>query len=261
MGFWNNLFGKKQKAEILKHDLSWLGWDMHNHLLPGIDDGSPDLETSVRLVKGLKDLGIKHAVATPHVMHGVHNNNPVTIKEAYQKLTSALKEEDVTFDLHYSAEYMIDDQLAELIRTNNLCPLPNKCMLIEMSYLSESKALFQTIKDIQEKGYQPILAHPERYNYYHQNFKVFKEIKKAGCLLQLNVLSVSRYYGEHVKSAALMLIKSGMYDLVGTDMHHERHLRAIKEVLTKYNLEELLKGNAIQNRTLFGKQDDLSLAI
>src|SRR5690606_25173363 len=152
MGFWNNLFGKKKKAEILKHDLSWLGWDMHNHLLPGIDDASPDLETSVRLVKGLKDLGIKHAVATPHVMHGVHNNNPVTIKESYQKLTEALKDEDVTYDLHYSAEYMIEDQLAELICTNDLWRLANKCMLIEMSYFSESKAIFQTIKYIQVNG-------------------------------------------------------------------------------------------------------------
>lgn len=261
MGFWNNLFGKKKDTEILKHNLTWLSWDMHSHLLPGIDDGSPDLETSVRLVEGLKELGIKHAIATPHVMHGVHNNTPRTIQDAYHQLVGALKERNITFDLHYSAEYMIDDQLPEIIHQNTICPMPNKCVLIEMSYLSESKALFQTIKDIQDRGYQPILAHPERYNYYHQNFKIFKEIKQTGCLLQLNLLSVSRYYGEHVKGAALMLIKSGMYDLVGTDTHHERHLRAIKEVLGKYNLKELLANNPIQNKTLFGKQDDLSLAI
>src|SRR5690606_33704711 len=193
MSFWKNLFKRSTKQQESIDRLAWIGVDMHNHILPGIDDGSANIEQSLKLIKGLKGLGIQKCISTPHVMHGVHDNTPATIKDAHTKLQQAIADSGMKFGLQYSAEYMIDDQLGTLVQNENLCPLPNRHVLIEMSYLAESKALFQTIKDIQEKGYQPILAHPERYNYYHQNFKVYKEIKDAGCLLQLNLLSISRY--------------------------------------------------------------------
>lgn len=257
MGFWSNLFGKKETVNNHSHhqNLSWIGWDMHNHLLPGIDDGSQNVEQSIELILGLKELGINHAVCTPHVMAGVHNNTPETISNAHQTLVQGLKDKGIEFNVQYSAEYMIDDQLDSWVQANNLCLIADKYMLIEMSYLSESKALFTMIKDIQDKGYQPILAHPERYNYYHNSFKIFEEIKNAGCMLQLNLLSISKYYGEHVKTAALTLIRSGMYDFVGTDMHHTRHLEALKSVVRKYNIQELLKDCTIRNASLFQEME------
>lgn len=259
MSIWGRLFGKKSESGSFHGKLAWLGCDMHNHILPGIDDGSPDVKISLVLLEGLRDLGIESCIATPHVMSGVHNNTPTTIKQAHQKLQEAIAERGAKFDLQYSAEYMIDDQFQNIIANDSLCALPNRHVLIEMSYLAESRALFQTIKDIQSKGYQPILAHPERYNYYHQNFKVYKEIKDAGCLLQLNLLAISRYYGEQVKSAALTMIKSGMYDLVGTDIHHERHLNATKQVVAKYDVQDLLKDNPIKNAVIF--QDAQRIAL
>ncbi|MGO1243698.1 MAG: tyrosine-protein phosphatase [Sphingobacterium sp.] len=259
MSFWSKLFKREKQDTSTGGKLTWVGYDMHNHILPGIDDGSKSIEDSLKLVRGLQELGINKCVATPHVMHGVHNNTPKTIREAYLKLKAALEAQNIKFDLHYSAEYMVDDHLDILVQNDDLCPLPNRHMLIEMSYLAESKALFQIIKDVQEKGYQPILAHPERYNYYHQNFKVYKEIKDAGCMLQLNLLSISRYYGEHVKSAALTLVKSGMYDLVGTDMHHEKHLNALKQVTAKYDILGLLKDNPIKNATIFDDSQKLAI--
>ncbi|MGJ1205938.1 tyrosine-protein phosphatase [Sphingobacterium lactis] len=252
MGFWSNLFGGTKKETKTYHNrLSWVGWDMHNHLLPGIDDGSPNEEESLILIQGLKDLGIHSCVSTPHVMAGVHNNTPQTIKEAHGKLSNAIQSANVDFKIHFSAEYMIDDQIDQWVQSNNLCLINDKYMLIEMSYLSESKSLFTIIKAIQDLGYQPILAHPERYNYYHNNFKIFEDIKNAGCMLQLNLLSISKYYGENVKTAALTLIRAGMYDFVGTDMHHRKHLDALKAVVSKYDTKELLKDNPIKNAKLF----------
>ncbi len=259
MSLWNKLFKKKSHNTPSAGKLAWVGCDMHNHILPGIDDGCKSIEDSLKLIQGLQELGINKCVATPHIMHGVHNNTPKTIHDAYRKLKVALDTQGIKFDLQYSAEYMIDDHLDTLVQNDDLCPLPNRHMLIEMSYLAESKALFQIIKDVQEKGYQPILAHPERYNYYHQNFKVYKEIKDAGCMLQLNLLSISRYYGEHVKSAALTLVKSGMYDLVGTDMHHEKHLNALNQVATKYDIFGLLSDNPIKNATIFDDSQKLAI--
>lgn len=259
MSFWSRLFGGKQRSNESDGKLAWIGCDMHNHILPGIDDGSKTVEESLLLLQGLKDLGISKCISTPHVMQEVHNNTPASIAAAHKQLKEGMDAAGMKFDIQYSAEYMIDDQLQTIISQDQVCLLPNQHMLIEMSYLAESKALFKTIKDIQEKGYQPILAHPERYNYYHQNFKIYKEIKDAGCLLQLNLLSISRYYGEHVKSAALMLIKSGMYDLVGTDMHHERHLNALRQVAVRYDSYALLKDNPIKNATIFENSQKLAI--
>lgn len=261
MGFWSTIFGaKKNQHASYQNRLAWLGWDIHNHILPGIDDGSPNEQESLKLIAGLKELGIHSCVATPHVMAGVHNNTPEIIRNAHAKVSQAIHDNQVDFKIQFGAEYMIDDQIDHWIQSSKLCIIADKYMLVEMSYLSESKSLFTVIKAIQDQGYQPILAHPERYNYYHNNFKIFQEIKNAGCLLQLNALSVSKYYGEHVKTAALTLIRAGMYDFVGTDMHHTRHLEALKAVVSKYDLQELLRGCPIKNANITEEKKGVKIA-
>ncbi|QQT27820.1 tyrosine-protein phosphatase [Sphingobacterium spiritivorum] len=249
MSLLSKLFRKKENT--LHHNaLAFMEVDMHNHLLPGIDDGSKSVEQSVKLIEGLQELGLNKFICTPHIMDGVYANTKDTIDAAYQKLKSTLVSRESKVELNFAAEHMIDQGLDVIIADNKLCGMPNDYVLIEMSYLAESKSLFRTIMDIQAMGYKPILAHPERYNYYHQNFKIFKQIKDAGCALQLNLLSVSRYYGSNVKTTALTLIKSGLYDFIGTDIHHEKHLAAVKEVATKYPLADLLKTCQLRNHEL-----------
>lgn len=259
MSIFSKLFGFNDKHAEVKvrgmGKLAFLEVDMHNHLLPAIDDGSENVEKSILLTKGLHNLGFHKFICTPHIMDGVHPNNKATIADSYNKLKSALDKESKKIEIFAAAEHMIDDGLTKLIAKDNLCVMPGGYVLIEMSYLSESKALFQTILDIQNLGYKPILAHPERYNYYHRDFNMYKQIKDAGCLLQLNLLSISRYYGIDVKANALTLIKSGMYDFVGTDLHHQKHLAALQEVVSKYPIRDLLKTCTILNPTLL---DNLS---
>src|SRR5690606_7422816 len=264
MAFFTRLFSRKSNSTKVKMlgKLAFLEIDMHNHLLPGIDDGSPTVEHSLELIKGLSHLGLDKFICTPHIMDGVHPNTKATIAKAHNSLTEGLKQSGSKVQVHAAAEHMIDDGIRSLIAKDNLCVMPGGYVLIEMSYLSESKALFQTILDIQNLGYKPILAHPERYNYYHHNFDMYKQIRNAGCLLQLNLLSISRYYGADVKVAALTMIKSGMYDFVGTDLHHEKHLTAIQEVVEKYPVRELLKTCNILNPTLLDhlEQEESTIA-
>lgn len=257
MGIFSKLFGNKTQGSKIKviGKLAFLEVDMHNHILPGIDDGSQSIEQSITLLKGLGRMGLEKFICTPHIMEGVHPNSIRTIEDARHRLVDGIKKLPNTPAIFCGAEHMIDDGIGRLIDSNELCVMPGGYVLIEMSYLQESKALFQTILDIQNLGYQPILAHPERYNYYHYNFNMYKQIKDAGCMLQLNLLSISRYYGVEVKSAALTMIKSGMYDFVGTDTHHNRHLAALEEVVAKYPVRDLLKTCTILNPTL---QDHLA---
>src|SRR5690606_122759 len=253
MNFFYRLFGKRGEADHkvrLLGKLAFLEVDVHNHLLPGIDDGSKSVDESLELIKGLNSLGFNKFICTPHIMDGVHPNTKSTIQTAYEALKGSLAEQNSKVEIFPAAEHMIDDGIVQLIERGNLCVMPGGYVLIEMSYLSESKALFQTIKDIQKLGYKPVLAHPERYNYYHYNFNMYHQIRDAGCLMQLNLLSISRYYGVEVKSAALTLLKSGMYDFVGTDLHHNRHLAALQEVVAKYPVRDMLKSCNILNPTL-----------
>ena len=261
MGFFSKIFGSKKvsgdKVRSLGK-LSFLEVDVHNHLLPGIDDGSPSVEESLDLIKGLNGLGFQKFICTPHIMDGVHPNTKSTINAAFSDLNNALTERGSKSQIFAAAEHMIDDGITPLIAKDNLCIMPGGYVLIEMSYLSESKALFQTILDIRNLGYKPILAHPERYNYYHYNFDMYKQIKDAGCLLQLNLLSISRYYGTEVKVAALTMLKSGMYDFVGSDLHHQKHLAALQDVVAKYPIRDLLRTCNILNPTLLDHLDNNS---
>lgn len=262
MGFFSKLFGKGQAEGKVRAmgKLAFLEVDMHNHLLPGIDDGSQSVEQSLGLIKGLNVLGLEKFICTPHIMQGVHPNTKSTIATAHEQLCKALENTGSKTEILPAAEHMIDEGLDTLINKDNLSLMPGGYVLIEMSYLQESKALFQTILDIQKLGYKPILAHPERYNYYHHNFDMYKQIKDAGCLLQLNLLSISRYYGTEVKVAALTMIKSGMYDFVGTDTHHEKHLAALQDVVAKYPVRDLLKTSPIKNATLLDHMQSNSTA-
>lgn len=257
MGFFAKWFGRNPQTPVYQvgaDKLAFLEVDMHNHLLPAIDDGSPSIEQSLVLAQGLQQLGFKKSISTPHIIQGVHPNTKATIAQAHQELEQALRQQGSSLALVAAAEHMIDDGMSDLLQNDGLCVMPGGYVLIEMSYLAESSSLFQTIFAIQSLGFKPILAHPERYGYYHLNFDMYKKIKDAGCLLQLNLLSISRYYGIDVKSTALTLIKSGMYDFVGTDLHHSKHLKALLEVAHKYPIQDLLKPCTILNPTLLDAQ-------
>ncbi|WP_434413983.1 tyrosine-protein phosphatase [Sphingobacterium thalpophilum] len=257
MSFFSKLFKTTRSSSVRPlAQMEFLGVDMHNHLLPGIDDGSQSVKDSIVYIQELQRLGLKKFICTPHIMAGVHPNDKMSIDAAHANLTKGLRDRGLETDIFAAAEHMIDDGLPTLLRQDDLCVIPGGYVLIEMSYLSESKALFHTILAIQKLGYKPVLAHPERYNYYHSNFNIYKQIKDAGCLLQLNLLSLSRYYGVDCKAIAMTLLKSGMYDFAGTDLHHERHLEALKNIAEKYPVRDMLRTSPILNESLLDYFDN-----
>jgi tyrosine-protein phosphatase YwqE len=121
-----------------------------------------------------------------------------------------------------------------------------------MSYLSESPGISQTIFDVEIKGYKPILAHPERYTFYFKDRSRLKRFKEKGCLLQLNLLSVLGYYGKEVKHLADLLLKEKMYDLAGTDLHHDKHLNTLTEAIRSGRLYDLIGNYSFKNQEIFG---------
>jgi tyrosine-protein phosphatase YwqE len=241
------MFFFKKKEIPLNHFFSNGFVDIHSHLLPGIDDGAKDLNNSIELIQKMSSYGIKNFITTPHVLGDVYPNSSETIKNKLKEVRDELNNrniKDVT--INAAAEYMMDEQFSDLLEKGDILTLKDNYILVEMSYFSPPINLFEILFQIQLKGYKPILAHPERYNSYHNNFEVYYKLKKAGCLFQLNLLSLTEQYGKFVTKTAEKLIKENLYDFVGTDTHHKNHLNLLQKISTKKNLkniEHLLKNN------------------
>lgn len=203
--------------------------DIHNHLLPGIDDGAANVEESISLVKRFREIGINNFVSTPHIMNDYYPNTPSTINAALEKLTSALREEGIhDVQIHAAAEYMMDHSFMNLIESGELLTLNGNLILVEMSYFQAPINLNEILFQLQANGFKPVLAHPERYAFYHsKKMEKFEDLKKRGCYFQLNILSLIGHYGKHIQEAAFSLLDSGMIDYIGTDTHQMRHLEKL----------------------------------
>ncbi len=241
------------KKSSVNADLSFLSADMHSHLLPGIDDGLEEVEQSVAFIRDLQELGYTKLICTPHILSDLYPNTPQTILPKLALVRDALKAANVDMQVEAAAEYMVDHMFAELLaksKKEDLLTINGNYILVEMSYLSPSPNFDKVIFDLRMLGLQPILAHPERYSYYHHQFEQYERFKDMGCKLQVNLLSLSGGYGPYVKKAAEKLFKNQMVDFLGTDMHHERHLETLKNFATRKEFYELVGNAELLNKTL-----------
>jgi tyrosine-protein phosphatase YwqE len=214
--------------------------DIHSHLLPGIDDGAPDLDTSIELIQKMSSYGIKNFITTPHILGEMYPNKPEIIKAKLQLVQEELIKRNITdISIRAAAEYMLDEQFSIILEEGELLTVKDNLVLVEMSYLSPPNNIFEILFQLQLKGYKPILAHPERYNSYHNDFRMYQKLKNAGCLFQLNLLSLTEHYGKQVQKTSQKLLKENMYDYLGTDVHHMNHLKLLQKIGTKKNLKNL----------------------
>ncbi len=236
-------FFKNKKSKEPGDNYFPLATDIHSHILPGIDDGSPDVETSLTLINGLMQLGIKRSVATPHIISDLYRNTDESINGALEILKKELARNKVDFEVTAAAEYMMDAYFFELLhRKTKLLTIQDNIILTEFSYASMPHSPEQMSFAIITEGYTPILAHPERYPYYYGNNNMYHHLKDLGFLLQINLLSLTGYYGKEATKAAIYMLKNDLVSYLGTDLHHERHLQGLqdavgKDVFRKY-LEE-----------------------
>jgi tyrosine-protein phosphatase YwqE len=232
-------------------DLSPLVADMHSHLIPGIDDGSPDLETSLSLIRSMVDLGYQKIITTPHIMGEVYENGPDNILTGAQEVKQALKEEKIDVEFFAAAEYMLDDHFSSLLeRDLPLLTIKDNMVLVEFSFVSAPMDYKQKIFSMQIKGYRPILAHPERYGYFHRNKKIYDELRNMGCIFQVNLLSLIGYYGKPMQDMAHHLVDKGEVSLLGTDLHHAKHIDLLHNPALSDVVNEILDTHEILNSQL-----------
>ena len=226
---------------------------MHSHLLPGIDDGLQDINDTIAFIEQLQALGYKKLICTPHILTDLYPNSRETILPVLDTVRAALQQARIDMPIEAAAEYMIDHSFAELIASTKkaeLLIINGQFILVEMSYLAASPNFEQVIFDLRMLGLTPILAHPERYSYYHHDFDMYERFADLGCKLQVNLLSLSGAYGPSVKKTAERLFKKQMVDFLGTDMHHSKHLDLLQKLAAKKDFYQIVESATLMNKQL-----------
>ncbi|ENI5846398.1 putative capsular polysaccharide biosynthesis protein [Flavobacterium psychrophilum] len=239
------LFLKKNKT-ILKDLIPDNHIDIHSHLLPGIDDGAQTFDETLFLIDSLKNMGVSSFITTPHIFSGFWDNTKDKIQALELETNLNLNNK---VPLKAAAEYLMNDHFVSLIKKGEILTLKDNYVLVEMSYLNPPIQLYDILFDLQLGGYIPVLAHPERYTFYHNDFNQYQKLKNAGCLFQINLLSTVGYYGESVAQTAEKLFKKGLIDFVGSDVHHKKHIASFDKIVTIKDLQPLKE--AFANNQLF----------
>lgn len=250
MGILKSLFSKSEKQEITPVDFSAVVADMHSHLIPGIDDGAQDIEQSIHLIKELHALGFTKLITTPHIFWDIHKNTPESILPGLALLRAELKQRNIPVEIFAAAEYYLDENFESLIEKKQLMTFGNNYVLFEISFASEPANLGRAIFNLHLQGYRPIIAHPERYEFWHTDFSKYEALADKDVLLQLNTNCLTGHYGKGVQRISEKLIDAGLISFIGSDCHHPGHIEMLQNVRTNPHLKKLMESGKLLNPTL-----------
>ena len=246
------MFGlfKKSASKEPEIDFSGIAVDLHSHMIPGIDDGAQTVEESVALVTAMKDMGFQKIITTPHIMADYYRNTRETIERGLDVLRGELNRLNIDMPVEAAAEYYLDETFDNKLQTGDMMTMGDGFLLFEISFVNFPQNMFETIERIKDKGYKPILAHPERYPYLFDSMDKYRQIKETGCYLQLNTISLTGYYGKGTQKIAEELVDNQLIDFIASDMHHLKHASALKRSLNLPHVVRLLSDYQLQNTLL-----------
>lgn len=201
--------------------------DWHCHILPGVDDGVRTMRESLEILSCYESLGITEVWLTPHIMEDIPNTT-TTLKARFQELRDAY---DGNIYLHLASENMLDNLFLERLEADDLLPIgeDGKTLLVETSYFNAPIRLNEMFEAIKAKGYTPLFAHPERYNYIN-SFSTYRKLYEEGVRFQINLMSLTGYYGGGGRRKAMELLTAGYIDRFGSDLHRKEHLDIIGNI-------------------------------
>lgn len=224
--------------------------DLHSHLIPGIDDGVKTIEDSIAILKKFEELGFKKIITTPHIMGDFYKNTPEGIQAGLQKVKEAAQRENIDIKIEAAAEYYLDEFFVMNLKSDKeLLTLDGKHLLFELPYINPPIHMDETLFILQSKGYIPVLAHPERYQFYHGHLDKIRVLKEKGIKMQININSLIGYYSKPVEKMAVKMIKNNLVDFIGSDVHNYRHVELLSKSLTG-NRAKQLDEIGLKNNTL-----------
>lgn len=196
--------------------------DIHSHIIYGVDDGSKTIEESIELLSNLKRVGFDNVIMTPHYIEGASYASTNDEKlEKLANLREAVKKAGIDIGLYLGNEVFVNDHMLEGIKANKIYTLNGtKYLLFELPFHNQIIGLSDMVYEIKIQGYVPILAHPERYSYFQDNYDLVDELREDGLLFQANYSSILGGYGKSAQKLVKYMLKKRYIDYLGTDLHH-----------------------------------------
>lgn len=243
-----NLFKRKYEPRPI---FAALGTDMHCHLVPRVDDGSKCMEESMECLGTLKAVGYKKVFITPHFQHPRFPNKEEDIVNRYNEVKRAAAEAGIDIELAgIGGEYRIDSGFAPRLENPQFLLVGGKYVLVEFSLHQQMMGSDELIFDLQMKGYEIILAHPERYPYLNVQGTRMEQLKNQGVYFQINVLSLGGFYGDEAKHRAYEMLERGWVEFMGTDTHNTMYAQALRDLSCNKKVEKVLEKYEFMNKTL-----------
>lgn len=223
-------------------DLGALGADMHSHLIPGIDDGSKNMDQTIAMLAKFESLGYKKVVTTPHIMSDYYKNTPETILGGLEKVRETASKLGLKIQIEAAAEYYFDDAFIHSLKEKEqLLTFGDRFLLFEFSFHEAPSQTEAMIFEMVTQKYQPVLAHFERYTYYLGSVDKAREFRDRGVNIQVNINSLTGHYGPHIKKQAEQLIDENLVDFLGSDCHRIDHLMKMEVASTLPYLHKALE--------------------
>lgn len=204
--------------------------DTHSHILPGIDDGSKNFETSIAMLKQAEIAGVTDIVLTPHYLKGTkYSNGNVKKYELYQELKKRAEEAGIKVNLYIGNEIYVDADLPKMLagyvgeKSDLMYEISTlnstKYYLVELPVHAEDKSAKSTLMATVKMGFIPVIAHPERYFYVQDNMEILNDYLAMGCLLQGEILTVTGKYGKREEKTFKKLLLDGKIFCLASDAH------------------------------------------
>lgn len=196
--------------------------DVHSHILFDVDDGSSSIEESIALLKRLKEVGFNNVILTPHYIDGSDYSSLNDEKlEKLSILRTAIKENGIDINIYLGNEIFINDNIIEFIKKGNIYSLNNtNYLLIEFPFHNKILNIEDIMFEIRHAGYVPVIAHPERYTYFQEDYTLVDSLRESGVMFQANYASILGFYGKSTEKLLKYMLKKRYIDFFGTDIHH-----------------------------------------
>jgi protein-tyrosine phosphatase len=239
--------GKKSAVK----DFSVIGTDLHSHVLPGLDDGSPSMEESLKMLEGFAEAGFRKIITTPHVSTAAYPNTRDRILGQLYHLREVAAEKGIPLELEASAEYHLDYEFTERVQTGEVIPFGEKnYLLVELPFLKPGFDFEAVLFRLLVEGYQPVIAHPERYVWMMGRMNYYSRLIERGMLFQVNINSFNGMYGFPIRMAARRLLDAGMISFIGSDAHYLGQVKALTGLLHNHRFARLVESGTLLNATL-----------
>jgi len=195
--------------------------DLHCHMLPGIDDGSPDLKTSLAMAAMASEDGIEHLACTPHITPGLYGNTGPDIVRRTDELQLAIEAEGIPLTVWPGADIHVHPQLVARLGSGEAPTLAgSRYFLLEPPHHVLPPRLDDLVKRLLSAGYVPIITHPERLTWAEAQYEFIVRLASLGALVQVTAASVTGGFGRTAKALSDRLIDDGLVDIVATDAHN-----------------------------------------